>query len=135
MISEYIYETEERIYEENTLVERMVIAHNQGDVEALNELSADVIAQVQFSVRENLGAVVELFHGSEVELDSAMLWRENSSFTDEFDIEFAGESGYIVVARVPVERVKFYIHGEREFVVSAGRLDCDVFTVREYFGL
>jgi len=64
-----------------------------------------------------------------------LIWQENSSFTDEFDVEFAGEDGYIAVAQVPTNRIKFYLEEENEFVITAGRLECEVYTVREYFSL
>lgn len=125
----------EQIREENPEVEALVNSHNIGNSAALNDLPADIIAEIQNSLRSEFGDTIELMHGSPIALDPNMTWNENSSFTNEFDVEFAGEDGYVVVARIPVERIKFYLEEENEFVITAGVLDAAVFTVREYFGL
>jgi len=130
----YIDELINEIYEENTDIEDLAIAHNLGDDSALDELPAEIINRVQDQIHNQFGDTVELYHGSESELSADIEWKENTSFTDEFDIEFAGEDGYIIIAQIPVERIKFYLTQENEFVISAGQLNCEVFTVREYFG-
>lgn len=125
----------EKIYEEEQGIEGMASAHNLGNTEALNDLPAAITAQVQNQIRAEYGEVLELVHGSPDQLPADLNWRENSSFTDEFDLEFAGEDGYIAVAQIPVSRIKFYLPGENEFVITAGQLNCEVDTVTDYFGL
>jgi len=131
----FIEELINQIYENNSEVYELAMAHNCGDTSALSELSAEIIEAVQAQLIAEFGGTIELYHGSEAELSTSIEWKENSSFTDEFDIEFAGEDGYITVAQIPVNRIKFYLTEEREFVITAGKLSCEVFTVREYFGL
>jgi len=130
-----IQETAETIREENIEIEDMVMGHNVNGGNALSVLPQWVINQIQDAAREQYGNFIELYHGSDREISEDIEWNENSSFTDEFDIEFAGEDGYIVVAQIPVERIRFYLEEENEFVVSAGELDCEFYTVAEYFGL
>lgn len=132
----YLNELIEKIYDNYPDIENLAVAHNVcSNVHALDEMPLEIIKVVQDQIRKEYGAILELVHGTEEKLDSNIAWHENSSFTDEFDLEFAGEDGYIVVAQVPVERIKFYLPGENEFVVSTGLLACEVFTVKEYFGL
>jgi len=131
----YLDELVEEIYEKYPEVEAIANGHNVGFSDQLNNLPAEITAMVQKQIRAEYGDVLELVHGSDVELAADIDWRENTSFTDEFDIEFAGEDGWIITAMVPVERIKFYLPGENEFVISAGRLDCEVDTVKNYFGL
>jgi hypothetical protein len=128
MLAELIDE----IREKYPKVDQMATAHNLGTGSLV--LPAMVIEQVQEAIRDEYGDVIELYHGSPINLVD-LNWREGSSFTNEFDLEFAGEDGYIVVAQVPVERIKFYLDSENEFVVTAGKLNCEVYTVAEYFGL
>ncbi len=129
-------ETIERIYEEMPEIERMASAHNiASNTDALSALPQKVVDQVQEAIREQYGDTLTLYHGSEAELSADIEWHENTSFTDEFDIEFAGEDGYIIIAQVPADRIKFYLDDENEFVLTAGKLDCTVYTVAEYFGL
>ena len=128
------YELIQTIREENDETEAAVMRHNLNGASGF-EVSEEVRQQVVEAAREQFGDTIELYHGTEVEVSENLNWRENSSFTDEFDIEFAGEDGFIVVAQIPVERIKFYLEEENEFVVSAGKLDCKVFAVSEYFGL
>ena len=123
----------EKIFESNPEIEALAQGHNCGVADF--QIPNSIIQLVQAAIRAELGDVIELYHGSDDPINSNMIWRDNSSFTDEFDLEFAGENGYIVVAQVPVERIKFYLDWENEFVVTAGPLDCQVFTVKEYFDL
>lgn len=116
-------------------IDRMATAHNIGDDKALSGLSAEIVEMVQAAIRDEYGDVLTLYHGSLSALDADVEWKENTSFTDEFDLGFAGEDGWVVEARVPVERITFYLDGENEFVISGGRLNCQVYTVAEYFGL
>ena len=125
----------DQLLEMNPELDVLASSHSLGFTSALDALPDEVVSLVQDAIRRELGDVVELYHGTEEELPADLCWRRNSSFTSEFDLEFAGEDGYIVVAQVPIERIRFYLHGEREFVVSEGRLDCEVYTVREYFSL
>jgi hypothetical protein len=126
----------EQVYEENAEVEAICDAHNLGyDTSVMNDLPSEFSEDLQALLADEKGAVIELFHGTETMLSNGLIWRENASFTDEFQLDFAGEDGYIVVAQVPVERIKWYIDGENEFIITAGKLDCEVFTVKEYFGL
>ena len=131
----YLDDLIEEIYEQNPEIEAMAAGHNVGFADQLNNLPQAIIDQVQAQIRAEYGDVLELYHGSEQELPADLDWKENSSFTDEFDVEFAGEDGYIITAQVPVERIKFYLPGENEFVITAGKLDATVDTVREYFCL
>jgi hypothetical protein len=132
----YLNELIESLLNESPELDRIVNAHVLGDAAALNAVPDEITARVQEQVRKQYGDVVTLYHGCEEELSVVnMVWRENSSFTDQFDLEFAGEDGYIVEAQVPVERIKFYIDGEHEFVLTEGALNCAIYTVREYFGL
>jgi hypothetical protein len=123
----------ETIFENNPQIEKLAQGHNCGVADF--QISEDIVELIQNAIRVEFGDVVELYHGSDEPVNSDMVWRDNSSFTNEFDLEFAGEDGYIVVAQVPVERIKFYLGWENEFVVTAGKLDCQVFTVKEYFDL
>jgi len=126
----------EEIYSNNPEIESLACSHNiASNPQALNELSQEITEKIQAQIREQFGDILELVHGSETELPSTLDWQENSSFTDEFDLEFAGEAGYIVIAQVPVERIKFYLPDENEFVITAGQLNCEVESVVEYFGL
>lgn len=131
----YLNELADSLREDNSELERLVLAHNCGNAEALNDLSSAIIERIQAQIRSEYGDTVTLYHGSDVEITNDINWRENSSFTDEFDIEFAGEDGWIVEAKVPVERIKFYLSEESEFVITAGQLVCSVYTVTDYFGL
>ena len=122
-----------KIFESNPEIEALAQGHNCGV--ANFQISDSIIELVQAAIRAEFGDVIELYHGSDDPINTNMVWRDNSSFTNEFDLEFAGEDGYIVVAQVPVERIKFYLDWENEFVVTAGTLDCQVFTVKEHFDL
>lgn len=119
----------------NEDIDSMVLAHNIGDFDALNELPENIINDVQDCLRSQFGNTIKLVHGSDCELMNNMIWNENSSFTSEFDVDFSGEDGFVVEATIPVERIKFYLEEEDEYVISAGALDCTVYTVQEYFGL
>jgi hypothetical protein len=120
---------------EDSEIEELANAHNLGDDTAFDDLDDDIIEVVQSAIRQQFGDTLTLYHGSEDELAEEMFWNENSSFTDRFDIEFAGEDGYIVEAQIPVERIKFFLSEEREFVITAGALNCKCYTVAEYFDL
>lgn len=115
-------------------IEGAVMAHNFNGNSGF-EIDKEVQACLIAAAREEFGDTIELYHGTEEVLNTSIEWRDNSSFTDEFDIEFAGEDGYIVVAQVPVERIKFYLEEENEFVLSEGALNCEVYRVKEYFDL
>jgi len=134
MYTESLSDLTSEMVDSSSDLEGRVIAHKNGF--SLLTVGDEIAAAVQAVIQEEVGSVVELYHGSPVPLAPGMEWRDGSSFTDEFDLEFAGEDGYIVVAQVPVDRIRFYIpSSEREFVISAGQLNCTVYTVREYFGL
>jgi|SRR5690554_2379779 len=131
----YFEEAITNLRNENPDIDNLALAHNCGDRDALDNLPVEIIETVRNLLSEQCGDTITLYHGCETDLTTDMIWHENSSFTDEFDIEFAGEDGYIIEAQVPVDRIKFFLNEEREFVISAGQLDCAVYTVAEYFGL
>jgi hypothetical protein len=132
----YLDDLVELIYEEYPDVDRMAGAHNIGsNRDALNDLPQDVIELVRQQIRREYGDVLTLWHGSEDMVDAAIEWRENSSFSIDDFAEFSGRDGCVVEAQVPVERIKFYLPEEDEFVITEGALECEVYTVAEFFGV
>lgn len=134
--TELLAELIESLTEECHL-EDMVNGHNYGFSKALNDLPKEVKDAIQEVLLQECGDVIRLYHGTPDALDSKMCWNENTSFThDESEAcEFSeNNDGYIVIANVPVKRIKFYLDGESEFVITAGTLDCEVKTIKEHFG-
>lgn len=131
----YLKDLINHLLDESHELDKLVRAHVLGDTGALNDIPAEITRRVQEQIRHEYGDIVTLHHGCEEKISTDIVWRENSSFTDQFDIEFAGEDGYLIEAKVPAERIKFYIDGENEFVITEGALNCAIYTVREYFGL